>query len=111
MATYTKTELVATLRDLRQQLYSPQVEARVKELDFSDRQDFVAARLHLTELITEVNQALMRDIREELEKQSPALRQGIASLKGSLDRLNAANQWAGAVNQVVGVLGRIVPLI
>lgn len=111
MATYTKTELVATLRDLRQQLYSPQVEARVKELNFTERQDFVAARLHLTELITEVNQALMRDIREELEKQSPALRQGIASLKGSLDRLNAADQWAAAVNQVVGVLGRIVPLI
>jgi len=110
-ATFTKTELLAKLRDVEKQLYSRRVEKQVEPLPLEERQKFVASRLHLTAVIAKVNASLMRDIREDLEGQSASLRQGIADLDGSLRSLTSAKQWASAVNGVIGLLGRVVGLL
>lgn len=109
---YTKTELLAALRAIEDRLYSSEVEAKIKATLTPDQiQAFVAARLHLTAVIAQVNAALMSDIREDLEKQSGPLRQGIGDLTTSLNRLEGAVEWAKAVNGLIGLLGQVVPLI
>lgn len=109
--TFTKTELLALLRDIEKRLYSRKVEKQIEPLDLEERQQFVSARLHLTSVIATVNAALMRDIREDLQAQSASLRQGITDLDGSLTKLTAAKQWASAINGVVGLLGNVVSLL
>ena len=108
---FTKTELLEGLRDVEKQLYNRKVEQQVQPLSLAERQQFVAARLHLTSIIATLNASLMRDIREDLEAQSASLRQGISDLDGSLRALTNAKQWASAVNGVIGLLGKIVSLL
>lgn len=109
--TFTKTELLELLRDIEKRLYSRKVEQQIEPLDLVERQQFVAARLHLTAVIATVNAALMRDIREDLDAQSASLRQGITDLDGSLKTLTGAKQWASAVNGVISLLGNVVSLL
>lgn len=109
--TFTKTELLAMLRDVEQRLYSSKVEKQVAPLSLEERQQFVASRLHLTAVIAKLNASLMRDIREDLDAQSASLRRGIADLDGSLKSLTNAKQWASAVNGVITLLGNVVSLL
>jgi hypothetical protein len=108
---FTKTELLASLRAVESRLYSPAVEAKVKPLSADQRQQFVAERLHLTAVITQLTASLMKDIREDLDRQSPALRQGIDGLAGSLNDLDDAAQWAGAVSSVIGLIGKVISFL
>lgn len=110
-APFTKRVLLEVLRALRDQLLSPEVEAKVKKLSFAKRQEFVATRLLLTNAINTLNKCLMKDIRQKLEQQSPKLHEGIGSLAKSLGKLERATKWAAAINGIVALLGKVVPLL
>lgn len=104
-------ELMAQLRLLENQLYSNEVVEQAKQLPDDEKQAFVSGRIHLTTLITELNTAELASIREQLEAEAPALAEGIDALNGKLAHLENANTWASALNGVVGLLGKVVPLL
>jgi hypothetical protein len=104
-------ELMAQLRLLENQLYSSEVVAQAKQLPDEERQSFASGRIHLTTLITELNTAELASIREQLEAEGPALSEGIDSLSGKLAHLENANTWAQALNGVIGLVGKLVPLL
>lgn len=108
---FTKTELLAALRSLEERLYHRDWVEQVKRLPLEDRQQFAASRLHLTAMVTRLNASLMRDIRERLEACTAELRTGIGELQGVLADLEKAAGWAEAVNRLLAVLGRVIPLL
>jgi hypothetical protein len=105
------SELLAQLRLLENQLYSAEVVAEVKQLDASQQQEFAAARIHLTTVITQLSTAQLADIRQQLEAEGPALQQGIDNLNNEIARMENVTAWAGAVNDVIGLIGQFVPLL
>ena len=103
-------ELMAQLRLLENQLYSSEVVEQAKQLPEEEKQSFASGRIHLTTLITELNTAELASIREQLEAEGPALVQGVDDLNSSLAHLENANSPASS-NGVIGLLGKVVPLL
>lgn len=104
-------QLLDSLRTIEVQLFSIEVVDQVQQLSDADKQAFVAARLHLTSVINQLNTAQLSDIADKLEQQSAALRTGIQGLEGSLNTLTGAAGWAAAVNGIIGVIGQVIPLL
>ena len=105
---YTKRELLSQLREIERRLYSSRVLDEVTQLDDVQKQEFVASRLHLAHVITRLNTQVMREIREQLDLQSAELREALGVLNDSLRRLEEAPEWAGLLNRILVVLGRVV---
>lgn len=104
---YSKAELLQRLRVIEERLFSDAVEVKVRELPADERQTFVSARLSLSKLILEVNASLLADIEQGLAAHSGPLRDGIDGLDQALEKLEAAVRWAGAINGVIGVVGKV----
>jgi hypothetical protein len=104
-------KLLDSLRTIEVQLFGIEVVQQVQQLSDAEKQEFVAARLHLTSVISQLNTAQLSDIAGKLEQQSGGLRDGIQSLQKSLDSLTGASGWAAAVNGIIGVIGQVIPLL
>ncbi|HEV8581990.1 MAG TPA: hypothetical protein VGX68_23210 [Thermoanaerobaculia bacterium] len=104
-------QLLDSLRTIEVELFGIQVVGQVQQLSDAEKQAFVAARLHLTSVINQLNTAQLRDIADKLEQHSGELRDGIQSLQKSLDTLTGASEWAAALNGIIGVIGQIIPLL
>jgi predicted nucleic acid-binding Zn-ribbon protein len=104
-------QLLDSLRTIEVELYGIQVVDEVQQLSDTEKQEFVAARLHLTSVINQLNTAQLSDIADKLEQKSGELRDGIQSLQKSLDTLTGAAGWASAVNGIIGVIGQVIPLL
>lgn len=104
-------KLLDGLRTIEVQLYGIEVVQQVQQLPDADKQAFVAARLHLTSVINQLNTAQLAEIADGLEKHGAELHEGIQSLEKSLGGLTGAAGWASAVNGIIGVIGQIIPLI
>lgn len=104
-------QLLDGLRTIEVQLFGIEVVQQVQQLADADKQAFVAARLHLTSVINQLNTAQLSAIADGLEQHSAELQQGIQSLQKSLGALDGASQWAAAVNGIIGVVGQVIPLI
>ena len=105
---YTKRDLLRQLRAIERRLYARRAVEEAGKLDDVHKQEFVAARLHLAYMITRLNAQVMREIRERLEAQGAELEQALAVLDDSLRRLEQAPEWAGFLNRILVVLGRVV---
>ena len=103
--------LLDGLRTIEVQLFGIEVVQQVQQLSDADKQAFVAARLHLTSVINQLNTAQLSQIADSLEQHSAELKDGIQSLEKSLGELTGASTWASAVNSIIGVVGQIIPLI
>lgn len=103
--------LLDGLRTIEVQLFGIEVVQQVQQLSGDDKQAFVAARLHLTSVINQLNTAQISDIADSLEKHSAELRTGIQDLGSSLGKLTGAATWASALNGIIGVIGQVIPLI
>lgn len=104
-------QLLDSLRTIEIQLFSFEVVDQVQQLADADKQAFVAARLHLSSVINQLNTAQLSDIADKLEQCSSQLRTGIQDLEGSLNTLTGAVGWASAVNGIIGVIGQVIPLL
>jgi len=104
-------KLLDGLRTIEVQLYGIEVVQQVQQLADADKQAFVAARLHLTSVINQLDTAQLSDIADSLEQHSAELKEGIQSLEKSLGDLTGASTWASALNGIIGVIGQIIPLI
>jgi hypothetical protein len=104
-------KLLDSLRTIEVELFGIEVVQQVQQLSDAEKQEFVAARLHLTSVINELNTAQLSDIADKLEQHSGELRTGIQSLQASLDSLTGAAGWASAVNGIIGVIGQVIPLL
>lgn len=104
-------QLLGGLRTIEVQLFGIEVVQQVQQLSDADKQAFVAARLHLTSVINQLNTAQLSQIADSLEQHSAELQAGIQSLEGSLGRLEGAAGWAAAVNGIIGVIGQVIPLL
>lgn len=104
-------QLLDGLRTIEVQLFGIEVVQQVQQLSDAEKQAFVAARLHLTSVINQLNTAQLSDIADKLEQHTSELREGIQSLQKSLGDLTGAAQWTGAVNGIIGVVGQIIPLL
>jgi hypothetical protein len=104
-------KLLDSLRTIEVELFGIEVVQQVQQLSDAEKQEFVAARLHLTSVINELNTAQLSDIADKLEQQSGELRTGIQSLEKSLGSLTGAAGWASAVNGIIGVIGKVIPLL
>ncbi len=104
-------QLLDGLRTIEVQLYGIEVVQQVQQLPDADKQAFVAARLHLTSVINQLNTAQLSDIADSLEKHSAELQTGIQALGKSLGDLTGASSWASALNGIIGVLGQVIPFI
>lgn len=104
-------QLLDGLRTIEVQLFGIEVVQQVQQLSDEEKQAFVAARLHLTSVINQLNTAQLSQIADGLEQHSAELQEGIQSLEGSLGRLEGASGWAAAVNGIIGVVGQIIPLL
>ncbi|MFL6200492.1 MAG: hypothetical protein ACJ76J_15045 [Thermoanaerobaculia bacterium] len=100
-----------SLRTIEVQLYGIEVVQQVQQLSDAQKQEFASARLHLTSVINQLDTAQLSEIEGKLEQNDAALQQGIQSLEKSLGDLTAAPEWAGAVNDIIGVIGQIIPLV
>jgi phosphatidylinositol kinase/protein kinase (PI-3 family) len=106
----TKTDLLASLREVESKLYSSEVVQEVKKQPQEQQMAFASARLHFTATISKLNAALMRDIRTQLQARAETLQEGVDSLSKSLSELEGATKWAKAINGVLGVIDQFVPL-
>ncbi|HEX3126121.1 MAG TPA: hypothetical protein VH394_02230, partial [Thermoanaerobaculia bacterium] len=97
--------LLDELRTIEVELYGIEIVQQVQQLSDAEKQEFVAARLHLTSVINELNTAQLSDIADKLEQHKGELQSGIQSLQKSLDSLTGASGWAAAVNGIIGVIG------
>ena len=104
-------QLLDGLRTVEVQLYGIEVVQQVQQLSDEDKQSFVAARLHLTSVINQLNTAQLSQIADSLEQHSAELQTGIQSLESSLGKLEGASSWAAAVNGIIGVIGQVIPLL
>lgn len=104
-------QLLDALRTIEVELFGIQVVQQVQQLSDAEKQEFVAARLHLTSVINELNTAQLSDIADKLESHKTELQSGIQSLEKSLDTLTGAAGWAAAVNGIIGVIGQVIPLL
>lgn len=104
-------QLLDSLRTIEVELFSIEVVDQVQQLSDTEKQAFVAARLHLTSVINTLNTAQLSDIADKLEQHSGELRTGIQDLEGSLSTLTGAAGWASAVNGIIGVIGQVIPLL
>lgn len=104
-------QLLEGLRTIEVQLFGIEVVQQVQQLSDAEKQAFVAARLHLTSVINQLNTAQLSQIADGLEQHSAELQKGIRSLEKSLGRLEGASGWAAAVNGIIGVVGQIIPLL
>lgn len=104
-------QLLDSLRTVEIQLFSIEVVQQVQQLTDPEKQAFVAARLHLSSVINQLNTAQLSQIADKLEQHAAELRQGIQDLDRSLNGLTGAAGWASAVNGVVGIIGQIIPLL
>jgi predicted nucleic acid-binding Zn-ribbon protein len=104
-------QLLDGLRTTEVQLYGIEVVQQVQQLSDADKQAFVAARLHLTSVINQLNTAQLSQIADGLEQHSADLKDGIQSLEKSLNELTGATAWASAVNSIIGVVGQFLPLL
>lgn len=104
-------KLLDSLRTIEVELYGIQVVDQVQQLSDAEKQEFAAARLHLTSVINQLNTAQLSEIADKLEQQSGALRTGIQDLEGSLNTLTGAAGWAAAVNGIIGVIGQVISLL
>lgn len=104
-------QLLDSLRTVEIQLYGIEVVQQVQQLSDEDKQAFVAARLHLTSVINQLNTAQLSQIADSLEQHSAELQTGIQSLETSLGKLEGASSWAAAVNGIIGVIGQVIPLL
>lgn len=103
--------LLDGLRTVEVQLFGIEVVQQVQQLSDADKQAFVAARLHLTSVINQLNTAQLSQIADGLEQHSAELKDGIQSLEKSLNELTGATAWASAVNSIIGVVGQFLPLL
>lgn len=106
----TKTALLAALRAQETKLYSSAAVAKIQQQPKAQQIAFVQARLHLTAKIAQLNSALMRDIGDQLEAQRASLEEGIDRLAKSLDDLDQTGAWIKAVNGVISLLTKVLPL-
>lgn len=104
-------QLLDALRTIEVELFGIEVVQQVQQLSDAEKQEFVAARLHLTSVINELNTAQLSDIADKLESHKTELQSGIQSLEKSLDSLTGAAGWAAAVNGIIGVIGQVIPLL
>ena len=104
-------QLLDSLRTVEIQLFSIEVVQQVQQLTDPEKQAFVAARLHLSSVINQLNTAQLSQIADKLEQHAAELRQGIQDLDHSLSGLTGAAAWASAVNGVVGIIGQIIPFL
>lgn len=105
--TLTPQTLLAQLTMVHNGLNEPETVTRVRQLSQAERQEFVDARARLGSEITRLQTAQLEALRLQLERQGPALQQGIDELTLSLTRLEGVAAWAGAVNGVLGLLAQI----
>lgn len=104
-------QLLDGLRTIEVQLFGIEVVQQVQQLSDAEKQAFVAARLHLTSVINQLNTAQLSQIADGLEQHGAELQQGIQSLERSLGSLEGASGWAAAVNNIIGVVGQVIPLL
>jgi chromosome segregation ATPase len=104
-------KLLDGLRMIEVQLFGIEVVQQVQQLADADKQAFVAARLHLTSVINQLDTAQLSESADKLEEHTAELREGIQSLQKSLDQLTGASAWASAVNSIIGVVGQIIPFL
>jgi len=104
-------QLLDSLRTIEVELFGIEVVQQVQQLSDPEKQAFVAARLHLTSVINQLDTAQLSEIADKLEQQSGALREGIQSLQKSLDTLTGAAGWASAVNGIIGIIGQVISFL
>jgi hypothetical protein len=104
-------QLLDELRTIEVELFGIEIVQQVQQLSDAEKQEFVAARLHLTSIINQLDTTQLSDIADKLEQHSAELETGIHSLQKSLDSLTGASGWAAAVNGIIGVIGQVIPLL
>lgn len=104
-------QLLDELRTIEVELFGIEVVQQVQQLSDAEKQQFVAARLHLTSIINQLDTAQLSDIADKLEQHKGELQAGIQSLEKSLDSLTGASGWAAAVTGIIGVIGQVIPLL
>lgn len=108
---FTKRELLSRLRSIQRTLHGSRAVAQVKRLSDRERRDFVASRLLLDRVIIDLDRAVMKEIRTELEMQTKRLHAGLRAIEESIRSLEDAVKWAKMVNQLLGALTKAVPLL
>jgi len=106
-----KDALLARMRDIESQLYSQDAELKVKEEGGEAVQQFVAERASFTAAIASLQASGYRDIANDMAQHGPKLEQTTDQLKRDLGSLENTAAWAGAINGVLGTLGKVIPLV
>ena len=106
----TKTKLIQELRDSNRKLRTTEIEAF-----FSTKSDEVNAkyfnlRTEIKAQIGELENAELARIADKLERLSPELENGIASLKDKIEKLNNSIAILKAVSDVLGVTARVLAI-
>ena len=107
----TREELLTEMRATEKELYSVATETEIKKLPKDKIKDFVNQQSSWTTAIATLETALLQEIREQLEQQSGALREGIGKLNASLAKIESAAGWAAAIGGVLDVVGKVVKLV
>jgi hypothetical protein len=105
-------QLLDSLRTTEVELYGIEVVQQVQQLSDAEKQEFVAARLHLTAVVNQLNTAQLSDIADKLEQHSGEFGRGFRACRASLNSLTGvAKSGASAVNGIIGAIGQVIPLL
>ena len=103
-------DLLPALRALHEKTLGPEAQEAVRTLGPEERKAFVTERMRLAAAILHLETAALSELRQELEKNSAGLNQGIVELTQSLSELERASQWAQGLGKVVSTLSMILPV-
>ncbi len=104
----TRDELLADLRKLDLELYSPRVQTFFETQDDGTRKRFVQIREQVGMRVEQLTNAQLKEIANKLESLSKELTAGIEALNESIGQLNDAVAVLHALDSVVGLVGQVV---
>jgi cell division protein FtsB len=100
---------VSKLRDLESKLYSEQLQEKFNKVaNNQEQKKFIQTRIDLSTNISELESQAIDKIADKLQKNESALRQGIASLSATIDRLASSIETLQGMATLIGTISRII---
>ena len=100
---------LSELRTLQLKLESAPVQEKMEHsLSIQEQKKFSQTRINLSTNISELESQAINEIADKLQKNESALRQGIASLSATIDRLASSIETLQGMATLIGTISRII---
>ena len=106
-----KRETLATLRELRVKMTSPEFRSLVRSSELPARQKAAQQMFAVADAYQVLLKAQIDSIRQQLKNNAPELKTTTADLKQAVNQLNDLTKTLNAISKFLGAVGKIIKLI